>query len=314
MRSVSWPDDSNVTFTMSEFLLGIDWGSTNRRAYLLDADGHCLRQHADGTGMLAARGRFAETLADLCRELRVPAATPVVMSGMVGSAQGWREVPYLTPDVPLTELPRHLAHLGSTEAPLAIVPGYRQHAKTAGGIDVMRGEETQLLGAVALGEADGWAILPGTHSKWARLEGARLAQWSTYMTGELFAALGQGGTLTALMAEGTVHDAQAFGSGVAAARACGALTHALFTVRARVVTGDLPAAQARSFVSGLLIGTEFVDRALPAETELAIIGSPALAARYQDAARHFGLRSRTIDPDRAYCAALAHFARQEARP
>ncbi|TFW22915.1 2-dehydro-3-deoxygalactonokinase [Massilia arenosa] len=298
---------------MSEYLLGIDWGSTNRRAYLLDADGQCLRQHADGTGMLAARGRFAEALADLCRDLRVPAGTPVVMSGMVGSAQGWHEVPYLTPDVPLTDLPRQLARLAGPEAPVGIVPGYRLPASADGGVDVMRGEETQLLGALALGAAGGWFILPGTHSKWARLEGERLAQWSTYMTGELFAALGQGGTLAALMAAGAEHDAQAFDSGVAAARVGGALTHALFTVRARVVTGDLPAAQARSFVSGLLIGTEFTACALPAGTELAIIGSPALAARYQDAARHFSLRTRIIDPDRAYCAALGRFMKKESR-
>ncbi|HZX25691.1 MAG TPA: 2-dehydro-3-deoxygalactonokinase [Telluria sp.] len=299
---------------MSEFLLGIDWGSTNRRAYLMDHGGRCVRRHADGVGMLSARGRFAAALAELCEQLAVPAGTPVVMSGMVGSAQGWQEVPYLTADVPLDELPRSLAKVAGGGRPLFIVPGYCQRGTN---VDVMRGEETQLLGARALGQGDGWVVLPGTHSKWAQLQDGRIARWTTYMTGELFALLAQGGTLSALMAEGQEdgdEDRAAFEAGLALARERAPLTHTLFSIRARVVTGSLPAEQARGFVSGLLIGTEFVANAMDAGGQLAILGSPALTRRYRDAASVFGLDVRHIDPDEAYCAALARFFQAKVNP
>ncbi|MGZ3181400.1 MAG: 2-dehydro-3-deoxygalactonokinase [Telluria sp.] len=296
---------------MSEHLLGVDWGSTNRRAYLLDHAGACLRRHADDVGMLSARGRFGAALAQLCAEMAAPPGTRVVMSGMAGSAQGWHEVPYLTPDVPLDALPLHAFAVPDAGMPACIVPGYAQRARA---VEVMRGEETQLLGALALGYGDGVFILPGTHSKWARVQDRRLVHWSTYMTGELFAALAQGGTLAALMAQESAPAAQsdAFAEGLAQARQRDPLTHALFTVRARAVTGSMEAGRARAFVSGLLIGAEFVDCALAPGATVHLIGSPALAERYATAARDFGLRSVTIDPDQAYCAALARFLAGEA--
>jgi 2-dehydro-3-deoxygalactonokinase len=236
------------------------------------------------------------------------------MSGMVGSAQGWREAPYLGCEVPLAELPRHLVpvDVGGRSAPAAIVPGYCYQDGT---VDVMRGEETQLLGAQALGQGDGWVVLPGTHSKWVLLEGGRIARWTTYITGELFASLERGGTLAPLMnAAGTLDDAGAFVAGLELARQRDPLTHSLFTIRARVVSGALEPALARSFVSGLLIGTEFA--AMPATAGaaapagLTLVGSPALAARYRSAAHYFRLGASALDPDAVYCAALAHFLRE----
>jgi 2-dehydro-3-deoxygalactonokinase len=167
----------------------------------------------------------------------------------------------------------------------------------------MRGEETQLLGAVALGRRDGWFVLPGTHSKWVLVEDGSVRRIATFMTGELFATLSAHGTLAPLMA-GEDDDA-AFIAGLDEARVGAPLSNALFGVRARVVTGAMPAARARSFVSGLLVGAEFVaaGRAAP----LTCIGSPALQARYARAAGHFGVTLAGLDPDRVYCAALARF-------
>jgi 2-dehydro-3-deoxygalactonokinase len=296
---------------MNDNLLGIDWGTSNRRAYLVDAAGHCLARHSDDQGMLAARGRFAESLTTLLETMDVAPATPVIMSGMVGSAQGWREVAYLDPALPLSDLPRQLVSLevaGRTGLN-AIVPGYCQRGEH---VDVMRGEETQLLGALALGHDDGWVVLPGTHSKWVRLQGGRILCWSTYMTGELFALLSRDGTLAPLLGAADARDDdEAFAQGLELARRASPLSHALFEVRARVVSGALDPLRARSLASGLLIGTEFVaNPAAETGAGLTLIGSAALAGRYGVAARHFGRGVTVLDPDRVYCAALQHILRE----
>jgi 2-dehydro-3-deoxygalactonokinase len=300
---------------MTGQLLGIDWGTSNRRAYLVDAHGACSAGYSDAEGMLSAQGRFAQSLDALFTAMQLDPATPVVMSGMVGSAQGWQEAPYLGCDVPLAQLARHLVPVRNTKRATraAIVPGYC-YRDGGGGVDVMRGEETQLLGAQALGQGDGWVVLPGTHSKWVLLRGGRIERWSTFMTGELFATLAKGGTLAALMNAGdAVDDAGAFAQGLALARRREPLTHSLFSIRARVVTGALEAACARSLVSGLLIGTEFA--AAPgdgAARALTLVGSTALAERYRVAAGHFGMDVTVLDPDAVYCAALTQLMKEDA--
>jgi 2-dehydro-3-deoxygalactonokinase len=289
---------------MDARLLGIDWGTSNRRAYLVDRAGTCVRRHADDQGLLAAVGDFAGSLAALRRAMRVDASLPVVMAGMVGSAGGWQQVPYLATGVALEDLPRHLVAV--RDCPNCwIVPGY---ATEAPDVDVMRGEETQILGA---GVRDGWLVLPGTHSKWVHMRDGKVERLSTYMTGELFALLGTHGTLRPLMAEaGAAEDEGAFADGLQAARRPAPLTHSLFGVRVRAVTGRMSAAQARSYVSGLLIGTEFVASGPgPDAGTLHLIASDALAGRYTQAARHFGYRAAVLDPDQVFLAALEHFIR-----
>jgi 2-dehydro-3-deoxygalactonokinase len=288
-------------------LLGIDWGSSNRRAYLVDAAGASLATRADDQGMLAVRPDFAGSFAALVADMGVAPDIPAVASGMVGSAQGWREVPYLDIGVPLEALPDHVVRVDDPRAgrPCFIVPGYVQRGEH---VDVMRGEETQLLGAVALGRRDGWFVLPGTHSKWVQLADGVIRRISTFMTGELFAMVSAHGTLAPLMA-GDHDDDAAFVAGLDAARRGAPLSNALFGVRARVVSGAMPAAQARSFVSGLLVGTEFVAAVGLAGGSVppTCIGSPVLRARYARAAVHFGTTLAGLDPDRVYCAALARF-------
>jgi 2-dehydro-3-deoxygalactonokinase len=288
-------------------LLGIDWGSSNRRAYLVDAAGACVATRADDQGMLAVRPDFAGSFATLMAEMNIRPETPAVASGMVGSAQGWREVPYLDIGVPLEALPDHVVRVDDPRAgrPCLIVPGYVQRGEH---VDVMRGEETQLLGAVALGRRDGWFVLPGTHSKWVHLVDGVIRRIATFMTGELFAMVSAHGTLAPLMT-GADEDDGAFVAGLDAARRGAPLSNALFGVRARIVSGAMPVAQARSFVSGLLVGTEFVAAVglTGGDVPPTCIGSPVLRARYARAAGHFGTTLAGLDPDRVYCAALARF-------
>ena len=285
-------------------LLGIDWGTSNRRAYVIGAGGNCLRKHEDAQGALASRGHFAESLLDLRQQLDIDDRVPVVMSGMVGSAQGWQEVAYLDSSVDLTRLPETLVPVAGDPG-CFIVPGYCHRGD--GGVDVMRGEETQLLGALALRHGEGWYVLPGTHSKWVELSGGMIRRLSTFITGELFAAMRSGGTLAPLMEGG--EDAGSLRAGADRAQDGEALSHTLFEARARVVAGDAMPEGTRSYVSGLLIGTEFAAQGSGADGALLrLIATQGLDAPYLQVAQMLGYSTQLIDPDAAYCAALARFA------
>ncbi len=291
-------------------MVGIDWGTTHRRAYALDADGVCVATFTDSDGAMACQGRFAASLQTALQRLQV-VPRRVVLSGMVGSAFGWHEVPYLSDAEALDALPHQLFTVNDAPhgVPCAIVPGYCMR-DAWGQPDVMRGEETQLLGAVALGHHSGWFVLPGTHSKWVELDCGRILQLRTYMTGELFNLLGQHGTLAAAIARApAVWDAIAFAEGVRSA-GHGALSNQLFTCRARVVCGEMPAASSKAYLSGLLIGTELVDvlrspTGSQGERAVQLIGSPELAQHYHAAAAQLGLTIELLDAEAAFLAAMA---------
>ena len=156
-------------------------------------------------------------------------------------------------------------------------------------------------GRLVLGQADGWVVLPGTHSKWVRLEQGAMQGWRTYMTGELFALLGQHGTLAGLIGPDDVP--AAFEAGLLAAGR-GALSHAIFGCRAKVVTGRMPAAHARSYLSGLLIGAEWGDTR-PSPRTVTVVAAGALASAYGEAARQHGSTPVVLEPRAVYLAALA---------
>lgn len=287
-------------------LLGIDWGTSNRRAYLLDERGNLVRQHSDDAGILHVAGNFEVSLKDLLGLLQLEGAN-VVMSGMVGSRNGWQEVPYLSVDASLPQLPEVLAEVSTTlpNVRCRITPGYR-YLDAHGVPDVMRGEETQVFGALMLGAPSGWFLLPGTHSKWVRVDGGKIVELLTFMTGEFFALLSQHGTLAKVMKE---HQSipSAFETGLAAARH-GQFTHMAFCARALVVTNMMPAEHTASYLSGLLIGAEVHDilRRTGGQvwSPVQIIGSPSLAARYVNALKMLGVPARLWQPDDVYVAAL----------
>jgi 2-dehydro-3-deoxygalactonokinase len=296
-------------------VVGVDWGTTHRRAYVLNAEGECAQEHSDSEGALACKDRFSDALRDLLQKMQI-SPDLVVMSGMVGSAFGWQEVPYVTDTVALNDLPQNLVNARNSPAgvPCVIVPGYCVR-NPLGQPDVMRGEETQLLGAVATGHHSGWFVLPGTHSKWVELSQGRIVQLRTYMTGELFGLLTQQGTLAAAAGSTVqVWNSSAFCEGVEAA-SHGSLNHQLFGCRARVVCGDMPSASVHAYLSGLLIGSELsdvlrvtgsVDRA-QIMAGFQLLGSPELAAHYQAAASQLALRMRVLDAKASFIAAMVHF-------
>ena len=314
---------------MTAAFIGIDWGTTHRRAALIAADGALVAERADGEGALACKGRFRESLEALVAGWpEADASLPVVMAGMVGAAIGWQAVPYLEAGTPLSALARQLTPVA--DAPPGrrwfIVPGYCVRG-SAGEVDVMRGEETQLFGALHLlgpDAADGCYVLPGTHSKWVRLHAGRITELRTYMTGELFALLRQHGTLASAMQTSGADDAAGlrhesvgedpeFLRGVAEAATHPVLTHALFGARARVVTGGLAPGAAAAYVSGLLIGAEWADaqRQASHDEPVRVIGEPALAALHAACAHHHGRRLESLDARQIQLAAWRALATQE---
>lgn len=293
--------------------IAIDWGTSNRRAWALGRDGAVVRQRSDAKGLLAHPERnFAQSLGAFLGDWLAEAPmAPIIMAGMIGSRLGWVEVPYLSVPLPLADLAGHLCQAGEVGGSACwIVPGLSMDDPVQP--EVMRGEECQVLGALlAMREAHSLFVLPGTHSKWARVAEGRLTSFRTYMTGELFDLLGRSGTLAQLMTA-EQEDAESYRLGVTNS-ADAELLNRLFSVRSLALFGRLPAAGARSYLSGLLVGAEI--RHLMATWPEAVgtgaicIGSAAMIARYDAAARQLGLSLRGLENETILPRALHWIAR-----
>ncbi|WP_205833256.1 2-dehydro-3-deoxygalactonokinase [Azohydromonas caseinilytica] len=288
-------------------LVALDWGTSSLRAFLMDAAGAVVAERASSQGLrhLPQPGHagFTQALSAIAGDwLRDGPRLPLVACGMVGSAQGWREAPYVGCPADVTTLAAHAARVDDALGrPLWIAPGLL-YAPGNEPPDVMRGEEIQIAGALA--RQPQWArraclVLPGTHSKWAWVEDGRVTTFRTAMTGEVYAVLRQHSLLGQLMSEGESEPAvaaAAFNQGVERARASrpGDLTHELFAVRTLGLTGRLPGPALADYLSGLLIGHEIVSAlaqpgmAAPDEMPLLLVGEAALSRRYAQALAAFG--------------------------
>jgi 2-dehydro-3-deoxygalactonokinase len=299
---------------MSPALIAIDWGSSSFRAYLMSPDGEVLYEVASSDGIASvAAGAYPATLKRLTGQwLDAHATLPVIASGMVGSRHGWREAAY----VPCPAGPRDVAaHLTQVEADgrrVHLAPGL-SFTDDAGG-DVMRGEETEILGVADSGAR--LIVLPGSHSKWARVDGDRVVAFKTFVTGELFASVRDhtvaGAFARAAPAKGP---GEAFGLGVrrgAAAAACegkSGLLGLLFGARSLPLMGALDADDAGEYLSGLLIGAEIGEgrRLFPGE-EPHVAGAETLVKRYLAAFGALGVSARAAPP-RAAARGLFRIAR-----
>jgi 2-dehydro-3-deoxygalactonokinase len=255
-------------------LIALDWGSTSARAYLMAEESEVIGQRQAPLGVLNVKNRdFEGALLELCGPwLMVRTNTPIIAAGMIGSRQGWIEAPYVEVPAGLSELAQRMTTIEiPKKRKLWIVPGMST-AADATTPDVMRGEETQIYGALTVAQradGNGLFILPGTHSKWVRIENGRIVWFKTFMTGELYSVLTQHSILGRLMEPSTEYDANAFERAVyyshsdpfgLSAQLFSARTLALFDQLARTGIGD--------YLSGLLIGHEIYT----AEKALAVIG------------------------------------------
>ena len=289
-------------------LVALDWGTTSLRAYLFDAAGHVLDTRESTAGIMnlprpAAEGGFDAAFESACGAwLERAPNVPVIAAGMVGSAQGWLEAPYVdapaSADALVAGIVRVQAARGVT---LHIVPGVLERGELP---NVMRGEETQIFGALGDSPAGGndgqheLIGLPGTHAKWVVVRGSRIERFHTFMTGEVFAALREHTILGRTMVTPDRMDTEAFLRGVNNARLKGqaGVLATIFSARTLGLTGQLAGQQQPDYLSGLLIGHELagLDAVLVQHQSkldghaLRLIGNEALCGRYQLALAQFG--------------------------
>jgi 2-dehydro-3-deoxygalactonokinase len=235
-------------------------------------------------------GQFAAVLDELFGDWMQAPGALCLISGMAGSRQGWQEAPYCPCPAGFAELGQHLLWLQPGR--IALVPGLSCLGQdTLQTPDVMRGEEVQIFGALRLAGRDtATLVLPGTHSKWAQVENARVTRFSTFMTGELYALLSQHSILGKTLDLNGAFNEAAFLQGVDQSQTTGSMLHQLFAVRTLGLFERLPAAALPSFLSGLLIGEELRTQNRPAtQGPLILIGSDSLTMRYTLAMRHMGI-------------------------
>ena len=289
------------------FIAG-DWGTSRLRLFLCDERGHVLaRGEGEGASVPDCGGRFAAAVAAWDKAHGV---LPAVLGGMVGSTIGWKEVPYLKCPAKPDAIAGAALRFESGVRAIAILPGLSCTGKT-GAPDVMRGEETQILGALRLRPdlSKGRHVLcmPGTHVKWVVVEDGAVVQFQTALSGELFELLRRHSVLARDSGE---VDAQspAFAQGLDFARANEAadLLHLLFSTRSRVVTGQMPKADAASYLSGMVLGKDIgsARALLDLKGPVQLICTPGLAALYAKVLQAYDLTSAVIDGDEAALAGL----------
>jgi 2-dehydro-3-deoxygalactonokinase len=272
---------------MTPFCAAIDWGTSSFRLWLLAEDGTVLAERRSEEGMIHAAGKgFGAVMERHLGELEAPNSLPVIICGMAGARQGWREAGYVDTPCDLADIARNALRVRDHPREVRILSGIAQ--REAGAPDVMRGEETQLLGLVASGLQSGLICMPGTHSKWVTLREGRVEHFASYMTGELFALLAGHSTLSA--AVGASPDVQpddpVF---IAAAKAIAdspeALANLLFQCRAAQLLGFTAPGDGAARLSGLLIGLELAGAAARFDSfaEVVLVASGKLSALYRAA-------------------------------
>ncbi|MDE5456841.1 2-dehydro-3-deoxygalactonokinase [Bradyrhizobium sp. CSA112] len=238
--------------------VAVDWGTSSFRLWLVDRGGNVLRERRSHEGMMAAgKLGFPTVLQSHLQAVSAADGLPVIVCGMAGARQGWAEAGYVDTPAPLASILKHAVPVRGQNRDIRILPGIAQRDPKAP--DVMRGEETQLLGALGLDAAgDAVVCMPGTHSKWVRARGATVERFATFMTGELFSVASRETILShAVAGADEAEDIDAFKSAVMAAFETPAFAaNLLFQVRSgQLLYGGKPAS-ARERISGTLIGLE----------------------------------------------------------
>jgi 2-dehydro-3-deoxygalactonokinase len=294
-KSMRWADG----------FIGVDWGTTNRRAYLIDSAGKKASEFEDGKGILSvAQGDFPKAISEIREKL---GDKPLLLAGMVGSNRGWKEAPYVPCPAGPDDLAKKLVWVGEREA---IVPGVSYVGQ--GRADVMRGEEVQLLGGVAAGlvHHDALVCHPGTHNKWSLLRNSIIHTFGTVMTGELFSLLKEHSILADIL-QGPVDVNQAFKQGVRFAMERSMLPATLFEARAGVLLGQMKKEDAPSYVSGLLIGTDVqIGLTWPLGVRISVMGRKDLTRLYAAAIEEAGREAVELDGEQCFLAGIQEIAKR----
>ena len=296
------PMDSSVT------IFG-DWGTSRLRLYL--RQGKMVLDRRDGPGISALTQSPRDTFLDLVGDWREAGPSQALLCGMVGSRNGWREAAYAPCPANAADIRERLLHLDADGLPVAIVPGLSCR-NALGGPDVMRGEETQILGALSLNPelAKGRHLLalPGTHTKWVVVDDGAITSFLTAPVGEIYALLREHSILAKAAPGDGPESPEGFARGVARIVEHGParLPHLIFETRSRQLLDGLPKDEAMGFLSGLLIASDTATTSswFGDLGQVSLIGAPALSALYAQAIAAHGGTSVVVDGDAAVLAGL----------
>ena len=298
-------------------LIAVDWGSSSFRGYLLSSNGDLLDRVAGPAGILTVSDSdFAHVLRTMCAAwiAKLP-SLPILMCGMIGSRQGWQEAEYVSGDIGAAELAAASALIKGGPGIIRIVPGVKAVAFD-GGPDVMRGEETILVGAFSSGASEtALYCMPGTHSKWVSASNGRIGSFSTFLTGELFAMLSERSVLSDLIGDGKATTDElrkrSFVQGLRMAEEQAHLTHQLFSIRAMALTEPVATCVVEEVLSGLLIGTELMSvsrRVKEYSGAITLLASGSNLERYSRALKYMGHEAVVHDAEIACISGLYSIA------
>jgi 2-dehydro-3-deoxygalactonokinase len=280
-------------------IVAVDWGTSSLRGAWLDGHGEVRDERSFPRGILSVEtdgfaGVFEDAFGDWTRDTGL-----ALVSGMAGSRQGWVEAPYCSCPCGLAEMAASLAWAEPDR--VAIVPGVA--CDREGTPDVMRGEETQVLGALdLLGLQDALLVLPGTHSKWVRAAAGRIEGFGTFMTGEVYGLLRRQSILARGMPDHEpALDEEAFARGLWQARHSASFLQSAFSARTLGLFGRLEPEALPSYLSGLAIGDELRAQGTTLAPEVVVVGDPQLVRRYAIALAAWGVRSvRSVGSEAAW--------------
>jgi 2-dehydro-3-deoxygalactonokinase len=297
-------------------IVGVNWGSTNFRAYRMTADGELIEEYSEPAGVSRLDRQGMSNLIDALMQ-RWNVSGPVYASGMIGSNIGWQAVPYAEAPAGLADVAVAAVPVRIGTAAVLLIPGISCKRAYDGGPDIMRGEEVELFGFSAMQpQWNGLVALPGTHTKWVRFDGGRIIDFFTSMSGELYDRLTAAGLLASIV-EGEAEDGPVFLDGVRIGRERKlGLSTLLFGARAHVISGQLERTAAASFIRGLLIGSEIADaQAMHPDLDGALvplIGNGPLCKLYRSALASIGVDSCPVDSQAACLAGFRalHLVRQ----
>ncbi|WP_320200827.1 2-dehydro-3-deoxygalactonokinase [Agrobacterium sp. rho-13.3] len=285
--------------------VAVDWGTTSFRLWLIGQSGEILAERRSAEGMTTAmRTGFPEVLAAHLAAISAPSGLPVIICGMAGARQGWVEAGYVDVPADLSDVLKGAVRVPGQQDDVRILPGLAQRSTDTP--DVIRGEETQLLGALSADYRSGEQLvcMPGTHSKWVNVSTLKVTGFSTFMTGELFDVISKHSILSHAVAEAELFtgDLPAFRAAVADSYNNPQMaTNRLFTVRSGQLLHGLSATDAKAKLSGTMIGLEIAGAhsTAPKGSKVVLIASGALGELYKAAFDALSIEFVTIDADEA---------------
>jgi len=282
-------------------LLALDWGTTSFRAYLFDDKKNIIDSATASAGIMQCDGDFEDVYySQVGQWLKRYEGIPVIASGMITSRQGWVETPYLECPASLDDLSENLTRHQTTKGDIVyFVSGVYQKTPTP---NIMRGEETQMSGLASTSSVT--AILPGTHSKWICMQDDTITHFSTFMTGEIFAALIQHTILGRLLTD--EYNQESFSVGVREGftdeNEAGGILSRLFGARAMPLLGLMDPDGIRGYISGLLMGTEIreaINSGFGGNIKPVICGSADLVEHYRVALELCGIETELAEAELA---------------